>query len=156
MSHKSPFGSASHLENIGSWKAGSPVSNPGQKLNLDNCSLLWWPLLHGNMGPTSQDATTSGLEDHKQKLHCNNWEHKHCIVTVTYRTPWPNPLLLCTRLLFFPQLQGRDGHEATIMQNLRSVLRLSAGREWRLRFHKRHGFLKQTCGTKPFSAVRPT
>ena len=28
MSHKFPFGSASHLENIDSWKAGSPASNP--------------------------------------------------------------------------------------------------------------------------------
>ena len=28
MSNKSPFGSASHLENMGSWKAGSPTSNP--------------------------------------------------------------------------------------------------------------------------------
>ena len=28
MSQKFPFGSASHLENIGSWKAGSPASNP--------------------------------------------------------------------------------------------------------------------------------
>ena len=27
MSNKSPFGSASHLENIGSWKAGSPLRN---------------------------------------------------------------------------------------------------------------------------------
>ena len=28
MSNKSPFGSASHFANIGSWKAGSPISNP--------------------------------------------------------------------------------------------------------------------------------
>ena len=28
VSHGFPFGSTSHLENIGSWKAGSPASNP--------------------------------------------------------------------------------------------------------------------------------
>ena len=40
-------------------------------------------------------------------------------------TPWPNPLLLCMRRIFFLQLQRRDGRDTSIMQNWWSILRLS-------------------------------
>ena len=43
MSHKFPFGNASHLENIDSWKAGSPTSNP---LRLKAQSRQWFIGLH--------------------------------------------------------------------------------------------------------------
>ena len=75
--HKSPFGSASHLENIGSWKAGSPVSNP--LLLKSECVRFFialWLLLHGNMGPTfarCHDATTNGLGDHNPKNLFETW-----------------------------------------------------------------------------------
>ena len=36
MSNKSPFGSASDFANIGSWKAGSPASNPGFERTIKN------------------------------------------------------------------------------------------------------------------------
>ena len=40
-------------------------------------------------------------------------------------TPWPNPLLLCMRRIFFLQLQRRDGRDTSTMQNWWSILRLS-------------------------------
>ena len=54
MSNKSPFGSASHFANMGSWKAGSNTSN-SQKLKTQFRQFFiasWRLLLHGNMGPT--------------------------------------------------------------------------------------------------------
>ena len=38
-----------------------------------NCSLFRWFLLHGNMGPTSKDATTNCLGDYKPKNLCATW-----------------------------------------------------------------------------------
>ena len=36
-------------------------------------------------------------------------------------TPWPNPLLLCMRLVFFCSCKGRHGHDTTILQGWWSV-----------------------------------
>ena len=53
MSHKSLFGSASHFANMGSWKAGSPASNPRRLKACSShivaqsvyCSNSWRPQL---------------------------------------------------------------------------------------------------------------
>ena len=62
------FGSASHPANMHSWKAGRPSSNlPSLKTQSQQFFISSWFLLHGNMGPTSKNATTNRLGDHKLK-----------------------------------------------------------------------------------------
>ena len=87
MLNKSPFGSASHFANMGSWKAGSNISNPRRlKAQSRQFFIASWFLLHGNMGRTSKNATTNRFGDHKPKislkLHCDRHEllgsSEHC------------------------------------------------------------------------------
>ena len=146
MSHKFPFGSASHLENIDSWKAGSPASNP---LWLKVQSRQWFIGLQQSHVTTESAINIQILDT--ITVYCTQQ-----ILGMT--TPWPNPLLLCMRLVFYLQLQQRDGHDASRMQTggayCGSHGPQASGREWTLRFPKRHGFLKQVSKTNLFSAVR--
>ena len=86
-----------------------------------------------------------------QSLHCNkSWR------------PQLRDQFLCLSAWdrFFPQLQRRDWHDVAKMQRWWNVLQLSkpaSGSEWMLEIPKRNGgngFLKQTCRTNLFSAVR--
>ena len=136
------FGTASHFANMGSWKAGSPASSP-LLLKAQSRQVHWFA------------AVT-----------WHNWEHNHCIKQILEAiTPWPNPLLLCIRQAFSTFFcscnEGMGMMQPQRNGELANVLLLSgtqaSGREWRLRFHKRikrHGFLRQTCRTNLFSAVR--
>ena len=73
MSNKSLFGSESHFANIGSWKAGSPTSNP-QRLKAQSRQLF--------IGLQQSHSTTESTITALQQI----------LETIT---PWPNPLLLC-------------------------------------------------------------
>ena len=124
MSNKSPFGSASHFANIGSWKAGSHTSN----------SLLL-------------KAQSRQLNHWFAAVTKHNWEHNHCIVTnLGDHNSMTTPSVSVHGTVFFFELQWRDGHDA-----------VASGREWMLWIPKRNGrnrFLRQTCPTNLFSAVR--
>ena len=80
MSNRPLFGSASHLANKGSWKAGRPTSNPLlPKAESRQFFIASWLVLHGNMGPASKDATTNCLGDLQTKkiyaqLDCDRHE----------------------------------------------------------------------------------
>ena len=120
MSSKSPFGSASHFANIGSWKAGSPISNP---LLLKAQSRQAFVGLQQSRSTTESTITVL-------------WQ----ILETT--TPWPNPLLLCMRQVFFwscnegmgmMQAQCRIGGVYCPCQGPQA-----SGSEWTLRFHRRH------------------
>ena len=78
MSNKSPFGSTWHFVNIGSWKAGSPISNPLRtKAQSRQLFIASWLLLHGNMGPTLARCHNKWpwrSQTTKSKLHCDGHE----------------------------------------------------------------------------------
>ena len=95
MPNNSPCGSASHVENIGIWKAGSPTSNPLLLKAQSRQSFI-------------------GLQQ----------PHRTTERTITGR--------VCCR---------SQGPQAS-------------GKEWRFWLQKRHGFLRQTCPTNLFWAVR--
>ena len=117
MWNKSLFGSSSHLENIRAWKAGSPTSNP-RRLKAFFAAVI-----------------------EKQSVYCT-------ILGLQTTTSWPNPLLLCMRLVFFCSCnEGMGMMQAqcrTVGAYCGSQGPQASGRQWRLRFHTRHGFLRQT------------
>ena len=115
---------------MGSWKAGSPTSNP---LLLKAQSRQQFIGLQQSHGTT--ESTITALQQ---------------ILEAT--TPWPNPLLLCIRHVFSTFFcscnEGMGMMQPQRNAELANALPLSgtqaSGREWRLRFHKRikrHGFL---------------
>ena len=103
---------------MGSWKAGSPTSNP-----------LWLKF--------------STIDHWFAAVTCHNWEHNqypviqifdtinHCIVRNKSRRPQlrDHSASLSETGLFL-QLQRRDGHDAAKMQSWWSVLRLSETCFW--------------------------
>ena len=70
MSHKFPFGNASHLENIDSWKAGSPASNP-----------LWLKAQSRQLFIGCSLVCSSHMSQLRaQSIACSpNLGHNHCI-----------------------------------------------------------------------------
>ena len=97
------------LENIGSWKAGSPASNPRR---LKACSS------HIRARSVSCNKSwTPQLRDQTLCFFAWDWFFS---AAATQGWEWSNH---------------------------------NAGLEWRLRFHKRHGFLWQTCMKNLLSAV---
>ena len=124
MWNKSLFGGAAHFANIGSWKAGSPTSNP-LLLKAQSRQLF--------VGLQQSHSTTLKA----QSLHCSkSWRPQLRDQTLCF-SAWD---------WLFLQLQRRDGHDATIM---RSWACCSSQEE-----PPGNGFLKRTCGTNLFSAVR--
>ena len=125
------FGSASHFANIGSWKAGSPTSN-SLLLKAQSYALV---------------CSSHIAQLRAQSLYCHkSWR------------PQLRDQTLCFSAYdrFFLLLQRRDGHGATMIYCRDGGVQAS-GREWRLGIFTRNrgnGFLKQTCGTNLFSAVR--
>ena len=109
MSSKSPFGRASHFANNGSWKAGSPTSNP----------LL--------LKAQSRQAFVGFAA-----VSLHNWEHNHCIVAnLGDHNSVTKPSASLHETGLFLKLQRRDGHDASTMQNWWSVLSLSGTSSFR-------------------------
>ena len=121
MSHKSLFGRASHLENIGSWKAGSPASNPRRL----------------------KPFFAAVIEEHNQyAVYCNNsWRPQLRDQTLCF-TAWDWSFFSsCNEEMGMMQPYCRaDGAYC------RSQEPQASGREWMLGIPKRNGgngFLRQ-------------
>ena len=85
MLNKSPFGSASHFGNMGSWNSGGNTSNPRRlKSQSRQFFITLVPLLHGNTGPTLARCRnkrpwrpeTKKSSRNMSKLHCDRHEHE--------------------------------------------------------------------------------
>ena len=115
MSHKPLFGSASHLANMGSWKAGSPASNP-QRLKVAKSWIS--TSFHWLAGVATQDN-----RDHNQYPVVPHLGYHNSIFCKHYATilSWWSVLPLSRTLSFW---KGVEAYST---------------------FHKRHGFLRQTC-----------
>ena len=113
MSNKSLLGSESHFANLGGWKAGSPTSNP---LLLKAES---WQVFLG----LQQSHTTI----------VTNLGHHNCVT---------KPSASLHETGFFPQLQRRDGNDATIMQGWSGDLDFTKGMDsldkhvWKISFRQ--------------------
>ena len=112
MSSKSPFGSASHFANMGSWKAGSPTSNP---LLLKAQSRQVFVNLQQSHSTT--ESTITVLQQ---------------ILETT--TAWPNALLLCMRQVLFSEATTKGwawcNHHAELVEPtvaVRNLLLVGSG-----------------------------
>ena len=125
MSNKSRFGSASHFANIVSWNAGSPTSN------LRRLKAFFAAVIE------------------EQSVYCNNsWRPQLRDQTLCF-SAWDGSFFCsCNEGMGVIQAQCRIGGAYCGSQEPQA-----SGRQWRLRFHKRHGFLRQTCQTNLLSAV---
>ena len=92
MSNKSPFGSASHLENMGSWKAGSPTSNPRMLKSAKVSILSISTIVHW----ISLVCSSHVSQLRAQSIPCNpNLGHNDCIVRNTSWRPQLRDQTLC-------------------------------------------------------------
>ena len=125
MSYKSPFGSASHFANIVSWNPGGPTSN------LRRLKAFFAAVIE------------------EQSVYCNNsWRPQLRDQTLCF-SAWDGSFFCsCNEGMGVIQAQCRIGGAYCGSQGPQA-----SGRQWRLRFHKRHGFLRQTCQTNLLSAV---
>ena len=101
---------------------------------------------------TVSNSSISAIARGFAAVTLHNWQHNHCVATNS------DPLLLCIWQLFSAAAtKGWAWCNHDLMQRWRNVRgsqeAQASGREWRLRFYKRHGFLKQTCPTHLLSAV---
>ena len=132
LSNKSPFGGGSHLENIVSWNAGSPTSNPLLRKMLKSQSRQLFIGLKQSHRTTESTITafvTSLGGDHN---------------SVTKRLA-----SLHETGAFFLQMQRREKCRGSGQAYCRSQ-KPASGREWMLGNPKRKGrneVLKQTCRT---------
>ena len=140
MPNKSLFGSASHLANMGSWKAGSPASNP---LWLKPQSRQWF------IGLQQSHVTTESAINIYCIVRNKSWRRQLRDQTFCF-SAWD---------WFLLQLQRRDGNDASIMQSWWRALLLSGTWSfwWMLGIPRRNSgnrCLRQTCRINLFSAVR--
>ena len=149
----------SHFANIGSWKAGSPTSNP-LLLKAQSRQLKGWqPNFHPLLLKAQSRQLFIGLQESHSTVESTISLLQQILETTN---PWPNPLLLCMRQAFtifscscnkgmaMMQLQCLGGGACCRSQEPAS------GREWMIGIPKRscrNGFLRQTCRTNPFWAV---
>ena len=115
----------SHLENISSWKAGSPASNP-RRLEPSFAAVI-----------------------EEQSVYCNNsWRPQLRDQTLCFSAWDWSFFCSCNKVMGMMQQECRTGGAYCGSQGPQA----SVG-EWRLWYHKRHGFPRHTFRTYLFSAL---